>query len=142
MNVPESIVVSLDWAKDLQETGWPFENAMFYRCLSGGNSRGYSGREVVRYAGPYYGNHGGLKQWIEPVAAPTAEEILRVLPRHLPGPDNLRVTLAITPYADKWTVEYLLPNGGYYNYVPAMTYNTLANAAAAMYCHLASSSLL
>ena len=132
---PESIVTSLDWSKKLKEAGWPQDDSYLFWCrhpISPEPNEWELGKSIIACLYPD----------TEFFAAPTAEEILRRLPRYLASTGGLNMTLTITPYADKWTVEYLLPELGYDNSVLPQTHVSLANAAAAMYCYLAEQKLL
>lgn len=117
-NGPESIVVSLEWAKKLKEAGWPQdhgENVMYWRKK----------RDDFVLGG-----------WcVYALAAPTAEEILRRLPDTLEN--RLHEPLQIfrmMPNSVGWRMMYGLSHSA--------DGDTLANAAAKMFVFLAKQKLL
>lgn len=137
MSTPESIVVSLEWAKKLREAGWPQDECLFWWCpylTENSNGSPFVGYLISNTAEPQ-DSHDWTKK-AEIFADPTAEEILRRLPRVYV--EHLRVTPS--PGASGWTVEYRRP--GKMRAWVSREADTLANAAAAMYCYLSEQKLL
>ncbi len=126
---PESITVSLEWAKKLKEAGWPQDEQTVNHW---------------RRKGEIY-SVGGFTTWC--LAAPTAEEILRRLPDYI-GTEYVLVTVRDHP-ENKWSVNYIRISEKGVNYHPDHEFrarpcdgDSLANAAAAMWCYLAENKLL
>jgi hypothetical protein len=138
MNTPESISVALDWANALEAVGFPQDDSALIWC--GCNPKHESFVWQRR-------NNEVCGGW--DLAAPTAEEILRRLPNHLVAlmKDNRSPTLRFrrldTHAGDgsRWCLGYDI---GHDNYLGGFSTeeDTLANAAAAMYCYLAEQKLL
>jgi hypothetical protein len=130
MTLPESIVTSLKWSQKLGEAGWPQKNALYYWHKR--RSRlGYWGLQTERSIQQYLKYTKTHKAHQLFFAAPTAEELLRRLPTTING----RQLMVLAGKYD-WRVAY------YYDPVPAQDADTIANAAAAMYCYLAEHDLL
>lgn len=111
---PESIVVSLDYAKRLKEAGWPQ-----YRGEVFGWFEDASGDWSVCVVESFPED--------DHIAAPTAEEILRRLPS---------AVISFLPFEKSpWMV--MVNEAGH-----DVCETTLANAAAACYCYLAENKLL
>lgn len=133
MNTPESIVVSLDWAKKLKEAGWLQNETMFLLEADGLNAKLIRSAEgATRATSPF-----------SYFSAPTAEEILRRLPK-ICVIQKERVELCC-----HWSITrqpgvfYHTFDGGHASEeIVECCEETLANAAAAMYCYLDSNNLL
>lgn len=139
-SAPESIVVSLEWAKKLKEAGWPQEDWVFCWSIRGRVARRGETVDVLRFR-----HNLGVcdsRRPIDPIAAPTAEEILRRLPRHLPWKDDSDNTATLfvnifpssyrVGYSPQWTKDaWSSPDA-----------ESLADAAAGCYCYLAEQKLL
>lgn len=132
-----SITVSLEWAKKLRDAGWNQE-VLFYWSI---DSR--SGNDVVRRR-----REKGNNKPLDPIAAPTAEEILRVLPSEAPHPDIehtayfLEIVRVERP-TENWQVQYReRESWRLWDSPEPHSADSLANAAAAMYVYLAENNLL
>lgn len=133
MSNPESITVSLEWAKKLSKCGWPEDDDMFM---------------YVKYVNmPSWDlqltKDAQLEDGVSVLfAAPTAEEILRRLPESLywEGADSKLTTLRIRSWAGRWSIEYRDNKTNHRNHHENQ--DTLAAAAAAMWCYLAENKLL
>jgi hypothetical protein len=141
----ESITVSLEWAKKLKEAGWEQEGFLWWHQTMSGSWEPLTTPELrgcltMRRVHVYY-------------AAPTAEEILRRLPKKLLyesragriSGDGSEVAYELRIYPIKW--KDMRWRVGYDKKNPSDTVeefeaDTLANAAAAMYCHCAEQKLL
>lgn len=145
MNTPESLVTSLHWSKELQKAGWPQGQSIIVHSTT---SDGYSNHSCHVRLDPGHPNFGSpfYLEW----AAPTAEEILRRLPHEIEqtksDDDSSVLQCGPTPNGKlgrDWHVWYW--DFGYGD-IPdrklLYTADTLANAAAAMYCYLAENGLL
>lgn len=114
------ITVSLELAKKLKEAGWQYETLFFWCGLEHKEVSSSTGEMKIFY-GKYY-------PYREHFAAPTAEEILRRLPH---GTDT-ELIIKRKPKGT-WRVTCTGDTiGG----------DTLANAAAAMFCFLSENNLL
>lgn len=124
---PGSIVVSLEHAKALKKAGWPQEDSYLHWCHHHSNaSDSLDGMVWNVYQKD---DDDRVNEWI---AAPTSEEILRMLPQLV---NHFGLIIARTPDNQGWEVAYL---GGYKGFREP----SLANAAAAMYCYLSENNLL
>lgn len=132
---PESIVVSLDLAKQLKEAGWPQEDSVLYWNAD------ITHGEAVRVS-------LGIKRksmYEENIAAPTCEEVLRRLPPALELEGkcctiDCTKEIHISGGIDKgkWLVGYEdCVDYSYYQIA-----DTLVNAAAQMWLYLQSHNLL
>ncbi len=158
MSAPESIVTSLDWSRKLEKAGWPQDAGLFYwQCPHRRTTR--SGR-VIRHpdnlvtvealprktdGAPDIDNVALSFAYF---AAPTAEEILRRLPGLRETEKGEIVQLHARPYTPprgtlvpRWELIWMA-NSGRMWLRPSIVEDTLANAAAAMYCYLAEQKLL
>ena len=148
MTTPESIVTSLDWSKKLKEAGWPQEDAIWYWVghMLDDNMEPTSWSLWPREKEEY------REQWKPHIhAAPTAEEILRRLPLWIKSKKNIVRTHAKSKTISGQRIKFHLErfDGGYalfygtkYSPLCYVEGDTLANAAAAMYCYLAEQKLL
>jgi hypothetical protein len=139
----ESIVTSLEWSKKLKEAGFPQEAWAHYR------KNNPTDRDDDAYFFFGFGDEfeRPKPQWEfdDWIAAPTAEEILRRLPKKIVqvpkfsygDPEVLMLTANMTTN-DLWYVRYLSSKLQQYGEAD----ESLANAAAAMYCYLAENNLL
>ena len=146
------ITTSPEKSRDLKAAGWDQKNAHFDWCINGGSKD--VGKEVIRCR-TMVGRP--VKDCIDPIAAPTAEEILRELPvivrrrmksirrktreydfilKIQPRTDGtLKIKYTSTDYGNaSSTISSLMPFSS--------TEKLLANAAASMYCYLKESNLL
>jgi hypothetical protein len=138
VSTAESIVVSLERAKELRDAGWPQ------------SSKGsvYAWREDVAGWGIAQMYQDENVEWEGHISAPTAEEILRRLPLSIERAKdgNVRVGfLCVRPVATGgWAVIYRRRTGatGRSTKIADVCADTLANAAAAMYVYLAENNLL
>ena len=128
----QNITVSLEWAKKLKEAGWPYLGQYF--CAVPVND----GTADVEYRLSENNHHR-----IDALPVPTAEEILRRLPVHADGEyDSDRLTFEILKSDNFWYVSY--EDTPRHQDGNAVSFNneSLANAAAAMYCYLVKNRLL
>lgn len=131
MTSPQSIVVSLEWAKKLKESGWPhggyFAWYIYPDLPPDQREPGVPEphEEVEKH------HDKGWKVKLEHYRAPTAEEILRRLP---PIINKTRVLEIMPSHPDEWRIEYGSSH--------TLWEKTLANAAASMYVHLSENNLL
>ncbi|CAN5475199.1 hypothetical protein BH11PLA2_BH11PLA2_29810 [soil metagenome] len=131
MTTPESITVSLDWAKKLKDAGWPQENGLHYW-------HGWEGDKNT-FLRATDGRVGTINAFHQMFAAPTAEEILRRLPEYLTD-GELRYYLNLFP---AWVIRYSYPDDEMGSIIKCHNRDSsLANAAAAMWCNLAEQKLL
>lgn len=119
-----TITVSLEWAKKLKEAGWPQDSFLYWFHLEGLNS--LTSEKIEASA-------------IEYIAAPTAEEILRRLPRVSLSGDECYLQ-AERIIKETWNVEYEGTDG--ISRSEGFADESLANAAAAMWCYLSDNNLL
>lgn len=151
MTQPDDITVSLEMARKLKEAGWPqYDNgaAGFFWL--------YPHYIVPFFDDEYHPKERdwSLKYWESGMPhhkcieidhpgflrAPSAEEILRRLPRRLAFDGELEGKwICVNSDADRkgWKIGYLDCRQ-----VPVIEDDTLANAAAAMWCYLAENGLL
>lgn len=117
---PESIVVSLDWAKKLKAADWPQERSVMIWC----------GCKPGRDSFVWQRRNDTFCEL--DLAAPTAEEILRQLPRDIPN-ETGRTDGSLRIYKGaQWELCYASSTRSWaWQKAPV-----LAHAAAAMYCHL------
>ena len=127
---PSSIVTSLEWSKKLKEAGWPQDDYLF----------------IWRGPAPQHGRPDwNLGECFDThandgcFAAPTAEEILRKLPKLIVHKE-IHSRLYITPYENDYEVGYSPQwnEGIKLNRAE----ESLADAAAAMFVFLAEQKLL
>ena len=136
METPESIVISLEWAKKLKETGWPqtYSQGAIEECHFGYYLLD-RGQETEHFECSWMW-HNWIKHG-EAYAAPTAEEILRRLPRAI---NVSRITPNRGSLQFRWGVKWIqIGNTGVEHLEVG---DTLANAAAAMYVYLSEHGLL
>lgn len=145
MSTPESIVVSLEWAKKLKDAGWPQGNYAedvrshfyWYNTIDGLNNWKIISLEDIR----------GLISKFE-IAAPTAEELLRRLPEYFDDAemrDGIYKRFWLVAQKDgNWTVCYSDGHCQIKKGIGPMriTGDTLANAAASMWIFLKENNLL
>jgi len=146
---PQSITVSLEWARKLKEAGYSQDGCTFYVDRKSG---------LVSLGDPHREGES-LTLWLERfIACPVAEEILRRLPNALLIAHGRHADFAITKTSHDWTVRYFAPmeelsdfdrtedirarKAAYFGFDKKEIADTLANAAAAMYCYLSFSNLL
>ena len=123
---PQSITVSLEWAKKLKEAGWK-QIGFFWKTEKSGGITGWSGDTSKP-----------PKEDLDWIAAPTAEEILRRLPHQIVL-ETHPLFLQAMPDGDEWKIAYWtfrIEKGVWKNE------DSLANAAAAMWCYLEENNLL
>ncbi len=126
----ESITTSLEWSKKLKDAGWRQMDCQFYWHQRMGKEW-----ELLTIE---QSNRARVLRWAQTfIAAPTAEEILRRLPRSRGDYNGLQAT---TEDAN-WRVGYWdspsdMPSKADFSA------DTLANAAASLYCYLAENKLL
>lgn len=153
MTSPNHIIVSLDWAKRLRDAGW--KDFSYYQWVRRGNF--WSPVENSEWIRRFMEDDGSIHGADEYMPAPTAEEILRRLPTQVKARppkhfthDRYRVHIGHNTvgadnergYKDSWGVHLrrrkapkILPGSTFWD-------DSLANAAAAMYCYLAKQKLL
>lgn len=129
MSTAESVVVSQYWAKQMNEAGWPHEPTYFFWTKS---TRKDSFWRCLPIVGAKRLANNQIRCKREIIAAPTAEEILRELPANIDG------YLKIEMCDDKSGYRMKYQNKTNYG----ICEDTLANAAAAMWCYLAKKNLL
>lgn len=126
---PESIVTSLDCSVKLRNAGWSQDDATFWHH--------YNSDSDARWIDGSRGTWG--------IAAPTAEEVLRRLPRTLKIMMD-GMLIAFPEGNGKWTVGYehtaSARRGLMMIEATPQEEDTLANAAAAMWIHLKQNNLL
>jgi len=128
MTTPESITVSLEYAKKLKEAGWPQE-AVWYWPVHYVNGHIFA---LATETHPRSENNA-----LDYFAAPTAEEILQRLPEYV-GTQFWSIIAEGHVRDGRKVMGYTI----YYPTKHEEWSDTLANAAAAMYCHLAENGLL
>jgi hypothetical protein len=136
---PSSITVDLEHAKLLKEAGWPQETTkMAYWSINEEGDGAIVRTDMEHYFGEKYWNSLGesLDDQILFADAPTAEDILRRLPNCIVENSVPFALTCIKGINDEWLVGY--PE----SHPDLFPGNTLANAAAAMYCYLAEHHLL
>ncbi|HEV7278874.1 MAG TPA: hypothetical protein VGN57_01570 [Pirellulaceae bacterium] len=149
MNSPESITVSLDWSRKLKEAGWPqgADSSLFSWIEGWHGAEWPDGRPFEKDV--YYRNfaidildsyfHEGTTG--VSFAAPTAEEILQRLPQELRRDEFGREWhLSCWPIGSYWRLCYASADMKIEQHHERG--ESLANAAAAMYCYLAENKLL
>jgi hypothetical protein len=149
----ESIVTSLEWSRKLKEAGWPqpVQDAAPFWFWYEEKLHLMSGRETDSGCyGPCWSyKDGHIDDWsfenrnphISAIAAaPTAEEILRRLPEEF-GECCLDAHRFLA-HEGFWRVCYEVIDDGKHDMPHHVLGDTLANAAAAMYCYLAENALL
>lgn len=132
----ESIVVSLENAKKLMEAGFPQFDGIFQWKQSMMTAWLILRAEVrdEMFDPRCFDNlmeTANLKQYF---AAPTAEEILRRLPRFVQSDEMAGRLATVLDDGRTWMVAYFSTGQGHRG---ATEDESLANAAAAMYCYLA-----
>jgi hypothetical protein len=136
MATPESITVSLDWAKELREAGWPQQESSLYTWVQKGKDEEDWSESFLELSSICW--RLVRVDTFHPdflCAAPTAEEILRRLP---PLIINSNVPYHLDPTKKLYMVSYDDENlTGKVEHG-----DSLANAAAATYCYLAECNLL
>ncbi len=143
MTTPEAITVDLKHAKALKRVGWPQERVGFCHLVD------QTGIKADPYWWGVEGDYWHEEDFIEWFAAPTAEEILRKLPKTLsgsvfwPGDPGLAY-LNIKAWTDSFTILYRTATNEFptHRSLSGISADTLANAAAACYCYLADHKLL
>lgn len=142
---PESINVSLEWAKKLKEAGWPQHDALFYHHQVCKPFK--SGEPIpteVCYDPEYEGGFFSL-------AAPNAEEILRKLPTTIrkplgdgrtSSPHRIRIARVNHGENEVWAIRYQKHTSPKMFGPFSASDASLSDAAAAMYCVLKENRLL
>lgn len=134
MNIPDLFTVSLEWAKRLKEVGWPQYEASLYTWVQKGKDDEDWSESFLELSSICW--RMVRVDTFHPkylCAAPTDEEILRRLPPSINAEDRFWALHCYTAN-ERWFVDYVE------HYTQQA--DTLANAAAAMYCYLAENSLL
>lgn len=131
----KSIAVSLEMARKLKEAGWPQETSKltYWSVDPEGNDAVVRSEMERHFIDAYWNSRGeACDDQFRFADAPTAEEILR----------RLLTCIGCGRYGDDFFCDY-------YNRKPDLPVlqhqeiaDTLANAAAAMYCYLAKNGLL
>ena len=148
---PESLVVSLDLARQLKEAGWEQEESIFWLFWSDTHDEGW-----IEYGSIHSFDSGAKSMYKRGAvfAAPTAEEILRRLPKHLNAfGQHGRLTVQFGLSQSQWQpcVGYIHHKSNNWifqgdNYQDGMMYfvdtDSLANAAAQMWLYLKKNNLL
>lgn len=128
---PESICVSLEMAKRLKEAGWSQEDSPFVWTNNSINRVVYR-RNLLT---------GGTRKRSFIYAAPTAEEILRRLPKSCATKNRMIHRLSINCNGGKrWNIFY--GKDAFDSPIAVDPDDSLANAAAAMTCYLVEQGLL
>jgi hypothetical protein len=130
MNNPESLVTSLALSKELKEAGWEQDNLFIYVQKQPEKKSDTEHWDIWRR------NTTQVENVFDWLSAPTAEEILRILP------DIIDERAGLLVYRDRgdWCVAYeWIPNGGFRN---LEVENSLANAAAQCWLYLKKNNLL
>lgn len=143
---PEEIVVSLEWAKKLKEAGWKQDDVLVFTGI-----QPVKKTDEERFETPSFRSRWKLENLWDWVSAPTAEEILRRLPRKI-APMSLTemdertikgnipdLRFQILMDGPDWKIEYSSPHleSAEWQYG-----ETLANAAANMFIYLSENNLL
>ena len=139
MNEPQSITVSLEWAKKLKEAGWPQVTpqnpaSLFYWAHFIGLEEPalvYASKvEMIRF-----------DEFEILLSAPTADEILRRLPNDLTLKNEKEgaksCPLRIGKFEKRWDVRYFLRGTNF-----LFLDDSLADACAEMWCYLSANKLL
>lgn len=142
MTSPASITTDLQWSRRLKEAGFPQDSVWHWRFWHNvpGDYILCDEEDIHELSKPEESD--GLLEYF---AAPTAEEILRRLPKTL---DHWLLDCLPNPDEDLWAVSYFSaidpeqPTHPAIQEVLPCEADTLANAAARMYCHLAENKLL
>lgn len=134
MMTPESITVSLEWAQRLKEAGW-VQDVCFYWIKHASSPKPF----VVYLPNLQQRDPDTLEIWFH---APTAEEILRRLPKSLATKDRTIHRLSINCNGGKrWRIFY--GTDVLFDSPVAVDANeSLANAAAQMWIYLKTNHLL
>lgn len=132
MTTRESITVSLELAKELKEAGWPQEDSIFWWQIP-------SQRRFKPWVS-WCRNESVDDEPATPLAAPTAEEVLRQLPVDVMIGDRENRIEMLKRQGVKEDKYYV--NLRFYTEVIEFLDGSLANAAAKMYCYLAKNNLL
>lgn len=142
-----AITVSLEWAKKLKEAGYPQGSTHYLWGEDGWKLDGKKdvSHNLIQPKGDIpYKDGGKIEDGVYQrfYAAPTAEEILRRLPYSYEKKVNRtqKAVVYITVHREKqgWQVRAHSKRTLHW----ASQIDTLANAAAAMYCYLSSNNLL
>jgi hypothetical protein len=134
---PESIVTSLDWSKKLKEAGWSQEGSTFY----------WQEHQPTHEFHVWFRDVLHLSEVKVPglcFAAPTAEEILRRLPKDITKNDGSCYALEVYFCAEDGNCLVYKPmiRGQIMQLADAANKDSLANAAAAMWVYLSEQKLL
>lgn len=143
---PQDIVVSLKMAETLNEFGWPQDKSCFWYCGI------YSNTPWLIYIPKginEIGTYSKMRREGEMIAAPTAEEVLRRLPRTIePEGRTLYLTCEFPADPISWGGSAYV-GYSYQSRVPSIdgcfprSYaDTVANAAAEVYVFLSQNNLL
>lgn len=131
-SAPESICVSLEWAKKLKEASWPQDSLWFWvHHYIPNENRGMTWEIFERDEDDRVNEH---------CAAPTAEEILRRLPSKIEKAKAVSVLEIQSLHTGGFAVYYANVHDKEISIRPCD--GSLANAAAAMYCYLSENNLL
>ncbi len=127
---PESIVVSLEWAKKLKKAGWPQAGGFYYRIYI--KDIGHR----LHYGCVYH----ILRKKFDEIAAPTAAELLQQLPVDVMIDGKEYRIEMLKRHGEKSDKYYV--NLRYYRECIEFIADSLADAAAACFCYLAGHKLL
>ena len=144
MTTPEQITVSLEVAKRLKAEGWG-QDVSSHHWTYWEDTEDEEVNEWILWAGvtfeTYVAEFDPVKELKDHLAAPTAEEILRGLPKKMDGA-YLPMWLQILPDGDEWKVEYACHPELIDRMEVWKEADTLANAAAEMWIYLSTNNLL
>ena len=138
------MTTSLAMSKKLLDAGWKSKSPFFWTFSNPSRNKGPKPRWALKCSGLCLRNWMKAKSptsKLEIIAAPTAEEILRELPKIILQRDEeldvaiLPKTLNISPELGKWLVTYSHP-------FERISADNLADAAANMWIHLKENKLL
>ena len=135
------ITVSLEWAKKLKEAGWFQENSV-HHWIYGGIRWEIERIEIWETIEGEWGSGRKIEN-LQIFSAPTAEEILRRLPKCISAETASQEggVLDIYPNDGCWNLAYRNDEGFAVRDAAAL-YPSLANAAAAMWIYLKEHNLL
>lgn len=127
MITPQSIIVSLEYAKLLKSAEWPQESTCFVWWSYNQETDWIVFERGTRNVDPSFC-----------VAAPTCEDILRILPKTIEQFQGTTGRLYVNPYTNMYEIGY---SPTWDNQMLVKTERTLADAAASMWIHLKKNNL-
>lgn len=137
---PESIVTSLELSRKLKDAGY-WESTAHWWIYPNEKHPDWPSKPflITEFERDHY--HQEEDVYDQLIAAPTAEEILRKLPDSVDTDIDVEILGMGRNDDGNWIVWYSCDDTTH-NQTPVRIENSLANAAAAMYCYLAEQKLL